>query len=100
MRQLPLSGSVTFALSARIALDAHQIRYVMPDSLGGGLPVSSTSILVDDDDFERACTIIADLQDTSAGPTLDTDDAPVMRILINAVVSGIIFLWLMLALHH
>lgn len=99
MRQLPLSGSVTFALSAGIALDAHGIRYVMPDSLAGGLPVSSSGILVDDDDFESACKIIAELQDTSTTPRLDDPDAPVFRIFVNALLSGIIF-WLVLMLRH
>lgn len=100
MRQLPLSGSVTFALSARIALDAHRIGYVMPDPLSGGLPTSSACILVDDEDFERACAVVAELQDTRPGPTLDADDAPLVRIIVNALVSGIIFLWLMLMLHQ
>jgi len=100
MRQLPLYGSVTFVLSARIALDAHRIRYVMHDSFAGGLPVSPTCVLVDDGDFERACTIVADLQDTTSAPAPDACDAPVFRIVLNAVVSGIIFLWLMLALHR
>ena len=100
MRQLPLSGSVTLVLSAQIALDAHEIRYVTCDPLAGGLPVSSACILVDDDDYERACAIVADLQDTRPTPRRDADDAPVFRIFVNAVVSGIIFFWLMLVLHH
>jgi len=99
MRQLPLSGSVTFVLSAQIALDAHHIRYVTPDPFSGGLPLSSC-ILVDDDDFEKARAVIADLQDTRPTPQPDADDAPIFRIVVNAVVSGLIFLWLMLVLHR
>lgn len=102
MRQLPLSGSESFFLSARIALDANDISYRTsgsPVAWGAGNGPFG-GILVDEADYDRALEVIADLQDTTTDSVADAWRSPIFQAFVRAVASGIVWLWLELLLRR
>jgi hypothetical protein len=102
MRRLPLSASESLFLSAQIALDANDIPYNTsgsPLSWGAG-PGSLGTILVDDADYDRAIAVIRDLQDTTVESAHDAYQSPIFRAFVQAIASGILWLWLELILRR
>ena len=102
MRQLPLYGSESLVLSARIALEANHISYTTSDApmnWGAG-PSPVGRILVDEADYDRALETIRDLQDTTTGAVGDAYRSPIFRAFVWAVGSAVVWLWLELVLRR
>ncbi|HEX4683716.1 MAG TPA: hypothetical protein VH277_13445 [Gemmatimonadaceae bacterium] len=102
MRQLPLLRGESAFLSARIALEAHGIPFVDVRSPMGAVGVSAfaDALLVDDEDYDAAVAALAELEHTHDAPAGEAMASPAFRLVVNAIVSGIIVLWLTVLLHH
>ncbi len=93
MRQVLRTSSVSFAESARVALEAEDIRAVVSNENSAGImPNAITLAVVDDADYDRAVAGLRNVEETP--PTYWMNDRRIVRMLVATIVVIVILVCL------